>query len=133
MSDEVQTNEAEPWKNKCLICGGGGSHMPKTGTLSEQCARQIPCFVCEGRGYHEERRFKHFDNAKVLDDTKIVLNPDTYCPVRKLTLEIDWNFEAQQDGRPPTALWTETMKAIQIGKAVMAAINKHGREKGWRV
>lgn len=109
----------------CPYCNGLASIVKKCDTLQEECDSALPCFACNGSGGNEwGDRFEHFSNFVVTNVGEVKLDPDNYCPKRRITLEFDYVYEAQQDGRPPSPSWTAGIQAIQLGKKAVIALTK---------
>lgn len=122
---EPTVEEIQNWEDKfCDYCSGG-SLMPKKGTLVEQCKKQVPCPVCFGTGRKEHGKyFQYMSNGKVISIGDLKLDPDSFNPTRRITVEFDMNIEVQQDGRPPNLMYKMYLQMLHIGKTVLLAMNE---------
>jgi hypothetical protein len=110
-----------PQDIRCPYCGLGSITKKDCKDLSEQCDTAYPCFVCGGTGMKDSSRYHHYiKNVKVKEVGDLRLDRDTYCPKRRIAVEFDLCEEGQQDGRPSPQYWIDAIKAIHLGKAVLA-------------
>jgi hypothetical protein len=118
----------------CKYCDGCGYHSKRKENLAEELSLCLPCFMCEGRGHVKEDGYHQvIDSVVVTDATHVTLNPDTFCPRRKVRVEFNLNYEAQQDGRPASKHWCDAKHAYNIGKKVLHALKNIGvpYRDGW--
>jgi len=114
----------------CEYCKGAGFLRVKRETLAEELDKCFPCFACEGHGNPVDARrgYQHIDNVVIKEVSQVKLNPDTLCPRRRITVEFDYNYEAQQDGRPPKPHHVMAAKCLEIGKKVYAALKAKSQQ-----
>jgi hypothetical protein len=109
------------WCRHCSM----GSIMDRRPTVScaEACATQVPCPACFGTGRKDfGNYFQYYSNAKVVAVSEKRLHPMTFEIGRRLTVEIDQNYQSQQDGRPLNPRYERVLKMLHIGKAVLEAL-----------
>lgn len=121
---EPTPEEIQVWENKfCDYCSGGGSLLPKKGSLAEKCEKQLPCPGCFGTGKKDHGKyFQKASHGKVISVSGPILDPNTFSPRQYVTVEFAYNTQSQQDGRPPHKLYELYMKVLHIGRAVSLAM-----------
>jgi hypothetical protein len=122
---EPTEEEIAAWNNLWCDHCSMGSIMPNKGTLKEQRDRQVPCPVCMGTGRKDfTKYFRHATNGKVVSVDKEKLNPDTLQRSRRITVEFDWGYPSQQDGRPLHPAYERVLKMLHLGRTVLEALDE---------
>jgi excinuclease UvrABC ATPase subunit len=123
---EATQSEIDMWKNKfCGYCNGNGSLFDKQLKEEDRHKFQIPCPFCEGTTLKEKNNHQYIENVKIISVSDLKIDDITYCARKKIIVEFDYCYEAQQDGRPVRFLFLVLLKAYQIGKAIQKAILQH--------
>ena len=122
---EPTAEEIQNWEDQfCDYCSGGGHLMPKKGTLAERCEKQVPCPVCFGTGRKDHGNyFQYMSNGKVISVGDMEIDPDSFCPRQKVTVEFYVNEAVQQDGGRRYAMSEMYLKMLQVGRTVLLAMH----------
>jgi len=125
---EATPEEIEAWEDRrCHYCGSGSLFDKRLKSLEEQCNLQVPCPICEGSGLKPRKdvaRYSCVKDARVISVGSLSLDKDTLCPMKKITIEIDYRCEVQQDGRPSKDLWRLFGRIYWFGKVIVKAISE---------
>jgi hypothetical protein len=119
----------EEENKKCPHCTGWGYHAPETKEpLHERMYLAVPCFVCEGTGTKggPQLRQSCIGKVNVISTEPVLLDPDTFCPHRKISLEFNIRYDDGSDTRPPSRSWSQAIRAFQIGKEILKALESKG-------
>lgn len=121
---EPTEEEIQAWYDMfCDYCGSGYLASKKAKTTQEICDSYVPCPVCQATGRKDHSKYyQYIQDVSVKVTDKIVLDPESYCPKRKVIVEFNLAYEGQPSNRPLGKSTLRMIKAYHLGFKVIDAM-----------